>query len=231
MSGSQSDRTPYSVAEEIASSFSHGVGVVFGMIALVMLVTESVALNDAVRVVSFSIYCGSMILLFLASTLYHAVQTPDLKRWFRLLDHCAIYLLIAGTYTPFMLITLKGSFGMTLLIIVWCLACLGLVFKLVFRHRFKTVSLMTYFGMGGLSLVAGGELVECLPAGGIWLLVAGGAVYSLGVVFYLWKRVPFNHAIWHLFVLGGCACHFLAIYKYVLPPTAINCLVVANVYG
>ncbi|MCK5893980.1 MAG: hemolysin III family protein [Endozoicomonadaceae bacterium] len=231
MSGSQPGRTPYSVAEEIANSFSHGLGVVFGIVALVILLVEAVALNDTVRIASFSIYGGSMILLFLASTLYHAVQAPDLKRWFRLLDHCAIYLLIAGTYTPFMLITLKGSFGMTLLIVVWSLAGLGLIFKLVFRHRFKTLSLMTYIGLSGLSLVAGGELIECLAVGGIWLLVAGGVVYSLGVIFYLWDRVPFNHAIWHLFVLSGCVCHFLAIYEYVLPPSPIDCLVAKNVYG
>ncbi|OQX37792.1 MAG: hemolysin III family protein [Oceanospirillales bacterium LUC14_002_19_P2] len=221
MSGCQSVRSPYSVAEEIANSLSHGLGMVFGIVALVLLVNEAVALDDTVRVTSFSIYGASMILLFLASTLYHAIPAPGAKRRLKLFDHCAIYLLIAGTYTPFLLVTLEGTFGTVLMAIVWSLAGLGLAFKLVFGHRYRKLSLLTYLGMGWLSLVAIGELVERLPAGGIWLLASGGLVYSLGVVFYVWKRLPFNHAIWHLFVLGGCVCHFLAIYGYVLPLPAM----------
>lgn len=216
-----SDENAYSMAEEIANSLSHGLGMVFGIVALVLLVSEAVALNDVIRITSFSIYGASMILLFLASTLYHAISVPEVKRRLKLFDHCAIYLLIAGTYTPFLLVTLEGAFGGVMsMVVVWGLAGLGVVFKLVFGHRYQNLSLLTYLGMGWLSLVAIDELLDRLPAEGFWLLVSGGLVYTLGVVFYVWKRVPFNHAIWHLFVLGGCVCHFLAIYGYVLPPSA-----------
>ncbi|MEM6160416.1 hemolysin III family protein [Erwinia sp. P6884] len=207
----------YSPAEEMANSISHGIGFLFGIVGLVLLLmqaTESHA--DFLAITSYSLYGGSMILLFLASTLYHAIPHPHAKRWLKKLDHCAIYLLIAGTYTPFLLIGLKSPLAHGLMGVIWGLALAGILFKLLFVHRFEKLSVITYLLMGWLSLIVIWQLALKLPAGGIWLLAAGGVIYSLGVIFYVSKRIPFNHAIWHGFVLAGCLCHFLSIYLYVI---------------
>ena len=208
---------PYSVAEEIANSLSHGVGVIFGIIALVLMIVRSVQLDDTLRLVSFTIYGVSMILLFLASTLYHAIPYTGAKRVLKTLDHSAIYLLIAGTYTPIMLLTISDRAGAIVLALVWSLAVAGIVFKIFFVHRFHNFSLVTYLGMGWLGVFVGFELLHNMPTMGLGLIVLGGVAYSLGTIFYRWNRLPFNHAIWHLFVLAGCACHFLAVYYFVLP--------------
>lgn len=208
---------PYSVAEEIANSLSHGAGVLFGVIALLLLVLKSVQMDDTLRVVAFSIYGASIIVLFLASTLYHAIPVPRAKSVLKLMDHCAIYLLIAGTYTPFLLLTLGDVFGAVLMVIIWGLAVAGIVFKIFFLHRFDNLSLAIYLGMGWLAILASYQLLASLPTSGIALLLGGGILYSLGTIFYKVKRIPFNHAIWHLFVLAACVCHFLAVYFYVLP--------------
>ncbi|CAJ0995536.1 hypothetical protein SODG_000679 [Sodalis praecaptivus] len=206
----------YSLAEEIANSVSHGVGVIFGIVGLVLMLNQAgEAGATALAVTSYSLYGGSMILLYLASTLYHAIPHPLAKRWLKKVDHCAIYLLIAGTYTPFLLIGLASPLAKWLMVVIWVMAALGVLFKLVFAHRFRAISIITYLTMGWLSLVVIYQLVQRLPAGGVALLAAGGVVYSLGVVFYVWDRIPFNHAIWHGFVLGGTVCHFLAIYLFV----------------
>ncbi len=131
------------------------------------------------------------------------------------MDHCAIYLLIAGTYTPFLLIGLASPLAKWLMVVIWLMAAVGIMFKLAFAHRFRVISIITYLTMGWLSLVVIYQLVQRLPAGGVALLAAGGVIYSLGVIFYVWERIPFNHAIWHGFVLGGTVCHFLAIYLFV----------------
>lgn len=206
----------YSLAEEIANSISHGVGLVFGIVGLVLLLIQAVDANaNIMAITSYSLYGGSMILLFLASTLYHAIPHANAKRWLKKFDHCAIYLLIAGTYTPFLLVGLDSPLARTLMIVIWGLALLGILFKLTIAHRFKVLSLVTYLAMGWLSLIVIYELTEKLALGGVTLLAAGGIVYSLGVIFYVCKRIPYNHAIWHGFVLGGSVCHFLAIYLYV----------------
>lgn len=155
-----------------------------------------------------------MILLFLASTLYHAIPNRAAKRWLKVFDHCAIYLLIAGTYTPFLLIGLDSPLARGLMAVIWTLALLGILFKLAFAHRFKIVSLITYLTMGWLSLIVIYQLAMRLSGAGIALLALGGIVYTLGVIFYVCRRIPYNHAIWHAFVLGGSACHFFAIYLY-----------------
>jgi hemolysin III len=209
----------YSVAEEIVNSLSHGAGVLFGIIALLLLVLKSVQMEDRLRVVTFSIYGASVIALFLASTLYHAIPFPRAKSVLKVVDHCAIYLLIAGTYTPFLLLTLGDTVGAVLMVVIWGLAAAGIVFKLFYTGRFQTISLITYLAMGWLAIFASYELLANLPWNGIMLLLAGGIIYSLGTIFFAVRRIPFNHAIWHLFVLGGCLCHFLAIYFYVLPIT------------
>lgn len=206
----------YSVAEERANSISHGVGCLLGVIGLVLMLDQAMDNRAGVlAIVSYSLYGGSMILLFLASTLYHSIPGERAKFWLKKLDHSAIYLLIAGTYTPFLLIGLKSPLAHGLMVVIWGLALTGILFKLVFAHRFEALSLVTYMLMGWLSLIVLYQMVMRLPAGSVWLLAAGGIIYSLGVIFYASKRIPYNHAIWHGFVLGGSLCHFLAIYLYI----------------
>ncbi|MGY0161219.1 hemolysin III family protein [Edwardsiella tarda] len=205
----------YSLAEEVANSISHGIGFILGIVGLVLLLVQAIDSGaDATAITSYSLYGGSMILLFLASTLYHAIPHPTAKRWLKVFDHCAIYLLIAGTYTPFLLVGLDSPLARGLMAVIWSLALAGIIFKLAFAHRFKVVSLITYLTMGWLSLIVIYQLALRLSGGGLTLLALGGIIYTLGVIFYVCKRIPYNHAIWHGFVLGGSACHFFAIYLY-----------------
>ncbi|MCG6414829.1 PAQR family membrane homeostasis protein TrhA [Vibrio fluvialis] len=210
--------TAYSVKEEVANALSHGVGLILGIVGLVLLLVKAVDHRaDALTIVSMSIYGGSMIALFLASTLYHAIPHQNAKRWLKTFDHCAIYLLIAGSYTPFLLVSLRTPLAFGLMIVIWSIALIGIIMKIAFVYRFKRLSLVTYLTMGWLSLIVIYQLALNLDVGGLTLLAAGGVVYSLGVIFYVAKRIPYNHAIWHAFVLAGCACHFLAIYLYIDP--------------
>lgn len=207
----------YSVAEEIANSISHGIGCLLGVIGLVLMLDQAIDNRaGALAIISYSLYGGSIILLFLASTLYHSIPGERAKFWLKKLDHSAIYLLIAGTYTPFLLVGLKSPLAHWLMVVIWGLALTGVLFKLVFAHRFEALSLVTYMLMGWLSVIVLYQMVMTQPAGSVWLLAAGGIIYSLGVIFYVAKRIPYNHAIWHGFVLGGSLCHFLAIYLYVV---------------
>lgn len=207
----------YSLAEEVANSISHGIGFIFGIVGLVLMLTQAIESQaGTLAITSYSLYGGSMILLFLASTLYHAVPHQRVKYWLKRLDHCAIYLLIAGTYTPFLLVGLQSPLAHGLMGVIWSLALLGVLFKLAFAHRFEALSVITYLLMGWLSLIVVYQLALKLSPGGIWLLASGGIIYSLGVIFYLSNRIPYNHAIWHGFVLGGSLCHFLSIYFYVM---------------
>ncbi len=207
----------YTLGEEIANSLSHGAGVLFGIFALLLLVLKSIQMDDTLRIVAFTIYGASMVALFLASTLYHAIPVPRAKQVLKLVDHCAIYLLIAGTYTPFLLLTLGDTFGAVLMVVIWSLAVAGIIFKIFFLHRFHNLSLAMYLGMGWLAILASYQLLAAMPHTGIALLLGGGILYSLGTIFYRVDRIPFNHAIWHLFVLAACVLHFLALYFYVLP--------------
>ncbi|MBL4248430.1 hemolysin III family protein [Vibrio fluvialis] len=210
--------TAYSVKEEVANAISHGIGLILGIVGLVLLLVKAVDHRaDALTIVSMSIYGGSMIALFLASTLYHAIPHQNAKRWLKTFDHCAIYLLIAGSYTPFLLVSLRTPLAFGLMIVIWSIALIGIIMKIAFVYRFKRLSLVTYLTMGWLSLIVIYQLALNLDVGGVTLLAAGGVVYSLGVIFYVAKRIPYNHAIWHAFVLAGCACHFLAIYLYIDP--------------
>jgi len=213
----------YSKNEELANTLSHGLGVLLSIAALVLLLNYSVTnaavsysiSNDVMRIISFSIYGGSLFTLFLASTFYHGVTGTRIKKIFKLLDHCAIYLLIAGTYTPLLLLSMRGTLGYSLMAIIWIIAISGIFFKVKFGHKYKKISLATYLGMGGISFAILGELYKVLPSAAVTLLAVGGLVYVVGVFFYVQKKIPFNHAIWHLFVLGGAACHFFMIYWYV----------------
>ena len=207
----------YSLGEEIASSLIHGLGAALSVTALVLLTVLSFKTGDPWRVVSLAIYGFTLVILYLSSTLYHSFQGPAVKRVFRYLDHTSIYLLIAGTYTPFTLVNLRGAWGWTLFGMIWGFAVLGSIMTVSGFGRSRVLASLIYIGMGWLVVIAIKPLVAAIPPAGIFWLVAGGLFYTFGVLFYIWKKLPFNHAIWHLFVLAGSMCHFLAIFKYVLP--------------
>lgn len=203
--------------EEVANTVTHGIGVGLSIAGLVLLVVRAALYGDVWQVVSFSIYGSSLILLYLASTLYHGFQSKRIKRIFRIFDHSAIYLLIAGTYTPFVLIALRGAWGWTLFGIIWGLAILGVSFKLIFGTKYEIVSTIFYVAMGWVVIIAIKPLIAALPFGGLMWLVAGGLAYTGGVVFYVWEKLPFNHAIWHGFVLAGSLFHFFSVWLYLSP--------------
>ncbi len=210
-------RRLYSLGEEIVHSITHGIGAGLSVAGLTLLVALAVLYGNVYQIVSFSIYGATLIILYLASTLYHSFQQPRVKQVFKVIDHASIYLLIAGTYTPFLLVAIRGPWGWTLLVIVWGLALLGISLKTLFIHRFQKLSVLAYILLGWLSLVATKELLANMPVGGMIWLAAGGAVYTIGVIFYALKKVPYTHAVWHLFVLGGSICHYFAVLLYLAP--------------
>jgi hemolysin III len=206
-----------SIREEKANAISHGIGVLLSIAALILLIVQASLHGSAWHLVSFSIFGVSLVTLYSCSTLLHSIQHPKLKDLFEILDHSAIYLLIAGTYTPYLLVTLRGPFGWTFFGIIWGLAIVGMVLKIFFVKRFMVLSTFCYIVMGWLIVLAFKPLYMNLPFGGIMWLVVGGLLYTCGTTFYLWRRVPYHHAIWHVFVLAGSACHFISIFGYVLP--------------
>ena len=215
---SASSASEYSDIEERANAITHGLGVVLGVVGLILLLIRAFDHQaDTLTIASMAVYGSSIILLFLASTLYHSITTEKTKRLLKTLDHCAIYLLIAGSYTPFLLVSLRTPLAIGLMAVIWGIALAGIIMKIAFVYRFKRLSLVTYLAMGWLSLIVVYQLAMNIEMGGLVLLALGGVIYSLGVIFYVAKRIPYNHAIWHLFVLAGCACHFFSIYLYVTP--------------
>ncbi len=206
--------------EEIFNSVTHGAGALISIVGLVLIIVFSSLYGQATHIVSCTIYGSTLVLLYTASTLYHSFQTPNIKHVLRIIDHSCIYVLIAGTYTPFMLVTVQGALGWTIFGIVWGLTVLGIVFKVFFINRFKILSPIAYILMGWLVILAIKPLFQSLPGGGIAWLISGGLAYTIGTIFYAWKKLPFNHAIWHLFVLAGSVCHFFAIMFYVVPTKA-----------
>lgn len=209
--------TPYSLGEEIAHAVTHGIGALLSIAGLAVLVSFSVLYGDAWHIVSSSIYGFTLIVLYSASTLYHAIPAPDIKRILQKVDHAAIYLLIAGTYTPFTLINLRGPWGWSLFGIVWSIAIFGIIVELVLPRRLEWLSLSLYLGMGWAIMVAIVPMLENVDTGGLVLLLLGGLCYSLGVIFYVRKQMPYHHAIWHVFVLAGSILHFFAVLYYVIP--------------
>ncbi|MFW0780148.1 PAQR family membrane homeostasis protein TrhA [Rossellomorea marisflavi] len=201
--------------EEIANAITHGIGLILSIPALIMLVLFAVDKGSAWHVVSFSIFGASMILLYLFSTLLHSFKPSKAKNVFAVLDHSAIYVLIAGTYTPLMLVSVRSALGWTLFGIVWGLAIVGIIFKCYFVDRFQIVSTLFYLVMGWLVLAAIKPLYESLTPAGFDLLLTGGILYSVGAIFYVWKKIPYNHAIWHLFVLAGSSFMYFCILFYV----------------
>ncbi|WP_321474667.1 hemolysin III family protein [uncultured Paludibaculum sp.] len=203
------------LGEEIANSVTHGAGALLSVAGLVVMVATAALDGSAVRVVACSIYGASLVLLYTFSTLYHALTNRRAKRLFRVLDHISIYLLIAGTYTPFTLVTLHGAWGWALFGVVWGLAVLGIGFKAFFTGRMEVLSTSVYILMGWVGAVAIRPLLQMMPWTGFLWLLAGGLCYTLGVAFYSWRR-KYSHAVWHLFVLAGSACHFFAVWRWVL---------------
>ncbi|MFC2135387.1 hemolysin III family protein [Bacteroidota bacterium] len=201
----------YTLGEEIANSITHGMGVILSVAGLVVLVILAARQGSLVHIISFIIYGSSLIILYLASTLYHSIPQPSAKKIFKIIDHSAIYLLIAGTYTPFLMINLRSLMGWSLFIVIWGLAISGIVFKSVFISKFRKLSVAVYIFMGWLSVIAIKELYISLPLNGIILLALGGLFYTVGVVFYAWRKLPYSHSVWHLFVLCGSACHYFSI--------------------
>lgn len=199
--------------EELWNAISHGIGFLLTIPALVILILKGVKAGTALHVVSYTIFGTSMLLLFLMSTLLHSMPVK-LKKLFSIFDHSAIYLLIAGTYTPFLLISLRGALGWTLFGIIWGLAILGILFKVFFIHRFEFVSLIFYVLMGWLIILAIKPLIQSITMAGFWFLLAGGLLYTIGAIFYAWRRIPYNHAIWHIFVIAGSACMYFSILLY-----------------
>jgi len=208
---------PYSLQEEIANSITHGIGLILSVVALVALVVLASVYGTAWHVVSFTIYGVSLAVLYTASTLYHSFQRPRVKYVLRIVDHSSIYLLIAGTYTPLGLVVLRGGWGWSLFGVIWGLAVIGIVFQSVFPNRFRGAATVLYAVMGWLVIVAFKPLLAGVAPGGVRWLLAGGFCYTLGIGFYLMKRIPYHHAVWHLMVLAGSACHFVTVIIYILP--------------
>ena len=206
----------FSRGEEIAHAITHGLGTLLSIACLVVMIVLAAQRGSAQMVVSVSIFGATMVVLYAASTLYHALTPPRAKSIFELLDHGAIYLLIAGTYTPFCLNVLGGGWGWSLFGIGWGLATIGIVYEVVFRRPWKKLSLVFYLALGWLVAIAVKPLMESLPGSALWLLLLGGVSYSAGAVFYAWRAFPYHHAVWHVFVLGGSALHSICIIRYIV---------------
>ncbi|HSO84972.1 MAG TPA: hemolysin III family protein [Draconibacterium sp.] len=199
------------IKEEIFNSITHGIGTLLSVGALVTLVILAVMKGDAWHVVSYTIYGSTLILLYLSSTLYHSFTNEKIKNLFARFDHAAIFLLIAGTYTPFLLTVLRGTLGWVLFGIIWGVAFAGVVIRSVYLHRFRKLMVALYLAMGWMFVVVVGPLIKNLPQTSIIFLFLGGIFYSVGVVFYMWRNLKYGHGIWHLFVLAGSIMHFFAV--------------------
>jgi len=204
--------------EELANAITHGVGLIFSIIGFVILLALAVMRGGPWQIAGCAIYGVTLVCLYAASTLYHSVLSPRFKRALLIFDHCAIYSLIAGTYTPFLLVNLRGPWGWSLFGVMWGLALGGILFKLWFVDHFPIMSTSFYVLMAWAGVVAVKPVLAHVPAAGLFWLVVGGLMYMLGVVFYASKRIPHHHAIWHIFVMGGSTCHYVAVlYAVILP--------------
>ncbi len=206
------NRRQLSMAEEIFNSITHGIGVLLSVAALVILVVIAVLHGNAWHIVSFTIFGVSLVILYTASTLYHSFTNRKAKDIFARLDHASIFVLIAGTYTPILLTTIRGVLGWTMFGIIWATAVTGIVIRSIYLHRFRKLMVAIYLIMGWMFVFVLKSVITNLPALSLWFLIIGGITYSLGVIFYAWRNLPYGHGIWHLFVLGGSICHFFAIF-------------------
>ena len=206
----------FSITEEIWHAITHGVGLGLSIAGLVVLVVFSALDGTALSITSSAIFGAALIILYGSSTLYHAITNTKVKKIFQQLDHASIYVLIAGTYTPITLLTLEGAWGWSIFAVIWTAALLGISLKMIYPKRFETFSLILYVIMGWMIVIAIQPMLENMESGGLWLLLAGGLSYTFGVIFYVWDNLAFNHAIWHLFVLGGSILHYFMILFYVI---------------
>ena len=207
----------YSLREDFANSIIHGAGIILSIIGMCVLIGFASIYGNAWHVVSCTIYGSTLVFLYTASTLYHSIQLAKAKKVLRALDHSTIFLLIAGTYTPFTLVNLRGPWGWSLFGVIWALAVIGILFETTMLRKGAIVSVAFYVAMGWVVVVAIKPMLSLVDTGGLVLLLLGGVAYTTGVVFYLWRQMPYNHAIWHVFVLAGSTLHFFAILLYVIP--------------
>ncbi len=217
MKSQSSALTRYSLHEEIANSITHGIGVIFSIAGLGVLASFASVFGSVWHIVSCSIYSGTMIVLYSVSTLYHSIPGRKTKSVFRVLDHSSIFLLIAGTYTPITLVCLRGPLGWSIFGTIWGLAVLGILLEIFLPKKWRPIIIGLYIVMGWTILVAVQPMLSAIAPGGLWLLLIGGLCYTAGVPFYAWRSLPFNHAIWHMFVLGGTVFQFFSILLYVVP--------------
>lgn len=203
------------LGDEWANTLTHGLGLLLSVLGFFFLLFLSIQSGDPWKVFSLTIYGSSLVILYFSSTIYHFLTTPKFKKIFRIIDHSAIYLLIAGSYTPFTLLPLKGTYGWILFTAIWSLACIGIFLKLFYMHRFKKFSTALYLLMGWLAVIATEPLINNFPYEGLLWVLAGGLFYTCGVFFFVMDRRKFYHAIWHIFVVGGSACHYFAILLYI----------------
>lgn len=201
--------------EETVNVLTHGLGLILSMAGLLLLIIRALKIKDDWYLVGCIIFGISLLIMYASSTLYHLMRDEKMKQIFRKLDHSAIYLLIAGTYTPFLLTSLRGNTGWTMFVIIWVFAFVGITIKLATQIRSKWISAIIYLVMGWLAVFIAPEMIENLPTKSIVYLAAGGLFYTFGVVFYIWKSLPYHHPIWHLFVLGGSICHYFSIFYLV----------------
>lgn len=212
----------YSEEEELANRLTHSLAAAISLVGVVFLVTAASRTGDPYRIVSSVVFCGSLTIFYVISTLYHTIRSPKSRYVFRVLDHAGIYLVIAGTYTPFTLVSLRESSGWVLFGVVWGLAIAGVVFKSFMTHRLAFLAPVFYIALGWLIVVDLEGLLTFVPIKGVLWLVAGGLFYTVGIIFYAFDRIPYNHAIWHVFVIAGSLCHYLSILWYVVPLTPIQ---------
>ena len=206
----------FSVTEEIWHAITHGIGLGLSIAGLAVLVVFSSMHGTALSITSSAIFGATLIILYGSSTLYHAISHTKTKKIFQQLYHASIYVLISGTYTPITLLALEGVWGWSIFGVVWGAAVVGIALKLIYPNRFETFSLILYLIMGWMIVIALNPLLDSMESGGLWLLLAGGLSYTFGVIFYVWDKLPFNHAIWHLFVLAGSILHYLMVLLYVI---------------
>ena len=211
----------YSEEEELANRLTHIFAAAISLVGIVFLVIAASRTGDPYRIVSSAIFCGSLSVFYVISTLYHTIRSPKSRYVFRVLDHAGIYLVIAGTYTPFTLVPLRESSGWALFGVVWGLAIAGAIFKSFMTHRLAFLAPVLYIALGWLIVVDLEGLLTLVPIKGVLWLVAGGLFYTVGIVFYAFDRIPYNHAIWHVFVIAGSLCHYLSILWYVVPLTPV----------
>lgn len=201
----------YTLSEEVANSVTHGVGLLLAVAGLVILTVFAAMKGTAWHVVSFSLFGSALVILYLISTLYHSISHPKVKAFFQRLDHSVIFILIAGSYTPFLLVSIRGPWGWSVFGVVWGLAIAGILLKALYFNKFQKTALILYVSMGWMIVIVFGQVMKNVPFISLVFLFIGGIVYTAGVIFFVWEKLPYSHAIWHLFVLTGSIMHFFAV--------------------